>query len=184
MQQFQNAYRRREIEPYVTLLAPEFVFVLQEVDATNLPEGFWDRDQDSTCTRAMFDSNQVVDIRLSWDWFDPQPSTTTAGASASRIAVIVHLDVDIDGGFTTLRIPGDTHHIFLRQGIAENGEDTDHWFISEWRDLGNADGTGKPQAVESTTWGNVKVAFCEGCDEQVWLAVLECCDRVGMVLLG
>ena len=132
----QVSYRRREINPYATLLAPEFIFVFQEDDAVNLPVGFWNKDEDSTGTRSLFESVAVVDVRITLNWFAPEPALTTGGEEAQRIAVITNLDVDIDGGVTTLRVPGETQHFFFRLGREENGEDTARWYMSEWRDLG------------------------------------------------
>jgi hypothetical protein len=141
----QVSYRRREIDPYANLLAPEFIFVFQEGDATEIPEGFWNKDEDSTGTRSLFESIQVVDVRISLNWFPGESAVTSNNEPALRIAVITNLDVDVDGGATTLRVPGDQQHFYFRQGREENGEDPTRWYISEWRDLGNAGGTGAPR---------------------------------------
>ena len=143
----QVSYRRREINPYANLLAPEFIFVFQEDDAVGLPVGFWNKDEDSTGTASLFDAVQVVDIRITLNWFDPEPAVTTALEDAQRVAVITNLDVDIDGGATTLRVPGDQQHFYFRPGKEDRGEDPNRWFLSEWRDLGNAGGAGAPRVA-------------------------------------
>src|SRR5262245_41688334 len=59
----QTAYKRRNIGHYATLLAPEFVFQFQPVDANQIGTNFWTRDQDSVGTRALLVTTEVSDIR-------------------------------------------------------------------------------------------------------------------------
>jgi hypothetical protein len=150
------SYRRREIDPYANLLAPEFIFVFQEDDATGIPEAFWTASEDSAGTASLFGC--IVDIRLEMEWFEPADATTTGGEPALRVAAIANLDVDIDDA-TTLRVSGTLQHFFFRPGKVENGEDPDRWFLSEWRDLGDAGSAGAPTLGERFSGGRVESIF-------------------------
>src|SRR5215468_6064970 len=47
----QVSYRNREIEHYAVLLAPEYIFKFQPIDANDIGTPSWSREQDSTGTR-------------------------------------------------------------------------------------------------------------------------------------
>ena len=49
----QVSYRRREIEKYAQILAPEFRFRFQPIDQNEIGKEFWTHDEDSVGTRAL-----------------------------------------------------------------------------------------------------------------------------------
>ena len=151
----QLSYRQREIKEYAKLLAPEFVFKFQPIDANAIGTEFWTRDQDSTGTRALLTTSLVSDIRLDLFWGAKDGTVDkTAPPDSVRIRIITtDLEVDQTDGITWLIT--DQQDFFFRQGKAENGEDPTHWFIYEWDDLPTAAAPGL-RAGGGTTWGNLK----------------------------
>ncbi|NNF08314.1 MAG: hypothetical protein HKN21_16245, partial [Candidatus Eisenbacteria bacterium] len=132
LQDLETAWIRREIREYTKLMANEFVFVFQEDDADGIPEGFWNKDDDSTGVARIFDSSQVTAIRSDLTWGQPEPGQLTATTEVEATRTIVFdtfLDVDLDGGETTLRVDGDVQWFFFREGVEAEGEDPDRWYI-------------------------------------------------------
>lgn len=64
VENLQTAYRKQNIEEYAKLLAPEFRFKFQSVDASEIGLEYWNKDQDSTGTDALFRTPLVSDIRI------------------------------------------------------------------------------------------------------------------------
>lgn len=144
LQDIEESWRRREINEYIKLMAPEFVFVFQQDDAFGIPEGFWNRDDDSTGVANIFDSPEVTAIRTDLTWGQPESGqlTTTEEEATRSIVFDTFLDVDLNGGETTLRVDGDVQWFFFRRGDEAKNEPTDRWYIIEWQDLGS---TTKPR---------------------------------------
>ena len=108
----------------------------------------------SAGTGSLFRSIRVSDIAIDLRWFEPESAQTSSGQDAQRVVVTAFLDVDIDGGATTLRINNEQQIFFFAPGNPAEGEDPDRLYIVEWRDVG---ATAKPGlAVENTTWGSIK----------------------------
>ena len=153
----QLSYRQREINEYVKLLAPEFIFKFQPLDANDIGTQFWTRAQDSTGTRALLTTTLVSDIHLNligggWDLSidssDPVDSV--------RVPIITtELQIDQTDGITWFVT--DQQDFFFRQGKAENGENPAHWLIYEWDDLPTLGAPGI--STNRTTWGKVKSQY-------------------------
>jgi len=133
------SYQRREIVHYAPLLGNEFIFHFLPKDAPDIPNGEWNRDQDSTGTYRLFNDATVVGIAIALKWFAPV-SDTIQGEAVQRVEVsYTDLKVDINGGETTLQVQGDRQNFYFQQGD-QLGEDPDRWYIVDWEDLGTADG--------------------------------------------
>jgi len=153
----QESYKRREIQHYAELLAPEFRFYFQPLDAATHGE-YWNRDQDSTGTDAFFRTNLVSTILIELV-YGPSEVPTEAGfdPDVRKIRINqVQLEVDQTDG-TTLLVT-DLQDMYFRPGRAAAGEDTTRWYLLEWRDLPSA-GAPKPRTTRSTTWGSVKARY-------------------------
>jgi hypothetical protein len=169
----QEAYDRKEIEPYADILATDFVFKFQEIDVTELNIDQWNRDQDSTGTAALFGTPLVGDIRIDLIHGPSEVSTETFPLVEGEVRTIrinpTQLEVDQIGGDqagTTFQVTGDIQDMFFRRGNAAAAEDTTRWFLFEWRDLPDPSGTtGAPgviqtastgdQALRDVTWGEL-----------------------------
>jgi len=151
----QLSYRQREIKEYAKLLAPEFVFKFQPIDANDIGTDHWTRDQDSTGTQAMLTTTLVSDIHLNLVGGTRDVSIdASAPVDSVRIRIVTtDLQVDQTDGITW--VVTDQQDFFFRQGKAENGEDPTHWFIYEWDDLPTVAAPGL-RAGGGTTWGNLK----------------------------
>jgi len=154
----QASYRNREIKEYAKLLAPEFTFKFQPLDANDLGTPTWTRDQDSTGTRALLMTNEVSDIRI-----DLVPGgrdstvDTTPPVDSLRVRIVTtDLEVDQIDGITW--VVTDQQDLFSRQGKASQGEDPTHWIIYEWRDLPTLPSSVLTGAAP-TTWGKLKSKY-------------------------
>jgi len=141
----QVAYRRREIGPYAKLLGNEFIFHFLPADAEEIPDGKWNKDQDSTGTFNLFNDVDVTRITISLQWYAPK-ADTLLGEPVQLVEVsFTDLKVDIDGGNTTLQVNGD-RQLFAFQKGDQPGEDPDRWYFVDWEDQGSL-GSGKPGPV-------------------------------------
>jgi hypothetical protein len=165
----EEAYRRKEIEPYARILAPEFVFKFQQVDVLELNIDQYNHDQDSTGTAGLFGTPLVGDIRINLIHGAAEPPTET-GFPEGTLKIRINptqLEVDQIGGDkagVTYQVDGDIQDMFFRRGNAEAGEDTTRWFLFEWHDI--PDPSGAPSAigpasveggktVERVSWGEL-----------------------------
>jgi hypothetical protein len=174
------AYQYQEIDTYAKLLAPDFVFKFQPVDALDLGFDTWNRDQDLAGTGALFATPLVggITIALIHGPSTVAPGTFNTVEGEVRFIRInpTFLEVDIVGGDmagTALRVDGDIQDMFFRHGNAAADEDTTRWFLFEWRDIPDPSGTGRapgirttgtvaPAAIEDGTWGRIKTFFTDG----------------------
>ena len=158
----QFSYRRREIEEYAKLFAPEFIFNFQPIDANQIGTEFWTRDQDSTGTRALLTTSQVSDIRLNLVYGARDlTADTTPPVDSLRIRIIT-TDLQVDQTDGTTWVVTDQQDFVFRQGKTSNGENSTHWFIYQWDDLPTLAAPIRP-GVQSpltgalqTTWGKIK----------------------------
>src|SRR5215831_12340378 len=60
----QVSYRRREVDEYAKLLAPEYVFKFQPIDANTIGKDHSTRTEDSTGTASLLKTTEVSQIRL------------------------------------------------------------------------------------------------------------------------
>jgi hypothetical protein len=167
MQQLLTAYKRREIDPYATLLTKRFEFTFQEGDVGDLGDQLT-FEQDSLFTRNMFESPDVVDVRLSMTW---QPPTEELWENEPSLRIVLSdllLDVEQSNN-VTLRVSGQTQHYYFQLGRPEDGEDGTRYYIRAWRDIGgSAAGSGprtldtpvlyeeNGKVVEEVTWGELR----------------------------
>jgi len=157
VEQLQFAYGERDIEAYADLLAPEFQFYFQPIDVAGLGVEYWNADQDSTGTGALFGTNQVSSILIDLTYGPPQvPTEVGFDPDVRKIRLTgVQMEVNLING-TTLLVT-DTQDMYFRPGREANGESPDRWYLLEWRDLPPASAP-KPQ-VAPITWGFIKAAF-------------------------
>lgn len=167
----QTSYRRREIDQYTKLLAPEFVFVFQPADAGQIPNGTWNRDADSLGTGALFRTPDVSNIRIDLLFGAAEKPQETGFAEDVRQIRIktTFLEVNESASGITLQIT-DPQDFFFRPGRTENGEDPGTWFLLEWRDLPSVSSPGHPlnlrerslslsPETETSTWGKLKSKY-------------------------
>lgn len=153
----QTSYKNREIKEYAKLLAPEFKFEFQPIDANTIGEDHWTRDEDSTGTRALFTATLVSEIRINLV-YQQKDSTVDISPPVDSVKVRIvttHLEVDqIDGITWVVR---DQQDLFFRKGKTANGENSQHWFLYQWDDLPSLASPGLPGA--GTTWGSIKYQY-------------------------
>jgi hypothetical protein len=153
----QTSYRNREIKEYAKLLAPEFKFVFQPIDANTIGTDSWNRDQDSTGTCALLATTQVSEIRIQLTHGARDATLDTSPPVDSVKVRIVTTDLQVDQTDGTTWVVSDQQDLFFRTGKAANGENPQHWFIYEWDDLPSL---GSPVlAGGGSTWGSLKAMF-------------------------
>jgi hypothetical protein len=157
----QTVYKRRDFSHYMELLAPEFVFRFEPLDAADLGTPFWTRDQDSTGTKALLTTNEVSSIRLYLTFGSPDTSINTPGTpvDSSRVRIIItDLQVDQTDGVTW--VVTDQQEFYFRKGRAAEGQNPERWFIYEWEDLPTLlMGATHPTPVAPITWGKLKTRY-------------------------
>jgi hypothetical protein len=153
----QFSYRRREIEEYAKLLAPEFIFKFQPIDANEIGTNFWTRDQDSVGTRALLTTSQVSDIRLNLIYGARDLTVDTKPPVDSLRIRIITTDLQVDQTDGTTWVVTDQQDLFFRQGKSSLGEDPTRWFIHEWDDLPSLAAPGL--AGQLATWGKLKTLY-------------------------
>jgi len=151
----QISYRRREINEYAKLLAPEFIFKFQPIDVDDIGTEFWTRDQDSTGTRALLTTTYVSDIRLSLIYGARDLAVDSTPPVDSLRIRIVTTDLQVDQTDGTTWVAAGQQDMYFRKGIESNGENPDHWWLYEWDDLPaiSSPGLSGPATV---SWGNLK----------------------------
>jgi len=132
----QASYRNREIERYAAILAPEFTFKFQPIDANDIGTPFWTREQDSTGTKALLTTTEVSDIRINLIYGARDTSVNFPGSPLDSLKIrIITTDLQVDQTDGTTWVVTDQQDMFFRKGIETNGEDPTHWWLYEWDDL-------------------------------------------------
>ncbi len=136
LQNLQVSYQRREIEEYVKLLDPVYIFKFQQADIPpDLPREYWNRDEDSTMVAALFDNPDVVRISLDFGPFAAEDAGRLDEPQANRIRLThVRIEVELRDG-TTLQAGSDLMDMYLGRGRAAAGTDSTKWYIFEWQDF-------------------------------------------------
>ena len=155
------SYLERDIDQYIKLLAPEFIFKVQPVDVAAYGE-FFTRDQDSAGTEALFTSPLVSNIRILLTYgaaIDSIEAGFPPGTKKIRVQP-TFLEVDETTGITW-QVDGDIQDMFFRRGIAENGENSAYWFLIEWRDIPGGGTAPRAGTLDpgGTTWGRIKARY-------------------------
>jgi hypothetical protein len=161
-----ESYRRKDIDQYIKLLAPEFIFKFQPVDAQAIETDFWTRDQDSTGTDGLFRTPLVSEIRITLT-HGPADTARELDLPDGTMKIRINptfLEVDqVDG--ITWQVDGDIQDMFFRTGDPAAGQDSTHWFLIEWRDIPDPAGApgalgpltdGSRAAVHQTSWGMLR----------------------------
>jgi hypothetical protein len=158
----QFVYVHRDIEQYAKLLAPEFRFVFQPIDAQEITQDSWTREEDLAGTRALFEAPVVTSITIDLvhgpavDADDPE---LPPGAKEIRINQ-TFLQVDESTGITW--VVSDIQDLFFRSGDATLDEDPDLWFLFDWRDIPSTGAPRTPASGEQeTTWGKLKSRYIQ-----------------------
>src|SRR5262245_55532994 len=159
------SYRNREIEHYAEILGPDFIFRFQPIDADDIGSPFWTRDQDSTGTRALFNSPDVSDIRIDLIFGDRDTAINEPGTPLDSLKIrIITSDLQVDQTDGTTWLVQDQQDMFFRKGIEANGENPDYWWLYEWDDLPSLNtapgmrplSTGASRTQEyATSWGRL-----------------------------
>ena len=130
------SYERREIEPYAVLLDPQFIFRFQTKDVpVGLERDYWNRDEDSTGTAALFNATtEVSKISLELGAYSSVDAGRVDMPGAKRIRLTnVKLEVEQFNG-TTFVVQGDIQDMYFRRGRVEVGTDSTKWYLAEWQD--------------------------------------------------
>ena len=168
LENFQLAYKVRDIAAYSRLLATDFQFYFDPITRDQLGGlEYWTRTQDSLSTEVLFTAPEVARIVIDLEW--PQGSAAGAGFlpptphhTWTKIFVTdVYLDVDfaaVGQDVTTYRIENQTQRFFFRRGRAypPSGPADTLVYLVEWRDQGVSGFLGAGLARESTTWSAIK----------------------------
>jgi len=155
----QLSYRQREINEYVKLLAPEFIFKFRPADANVVGAEFWTRDQDSTGTRALLTTTLVSEIRLDLIG-GPRDVSIDASAPVDSVRIrIVTTDLQVDQTDGITWVADAQQDMYFRQGKAENGEDPVRWLLYRWDDSPPLPAISEFQAGGHTSWGNLKFLY-------------------------
>jgi hypothetical protein len=154
----QASYRMREIEHYSALLAPEFIFKYQPMDASDIGAFSWTRGQDSTATRALLTTTQVSDIRISLT-YGARDSSVNLSLPIDSLKIRITTDLQVDQTDVTTWVVTDQQDLFFRKGRPENREDPTRWFIYEWEEKMAPPDTILPQGARSITWAGLKALY-------------------------
>jgi len=171
LQNFQVAYRTRQIDEYAKLLAADFQFYLDPVTATQLGIGSWTRTQDSLATERLFILPEVTKVVIELDW-RPR-SAVNAGLPPPRekwtklFISETYLDVDFtpagqDTNTITFRVENQQQRFFFRRGRTNppSGPADTLVYIVEWHDQGVSGGLRAPKTlVTNATWSSIKTRF-------------------------
>jgi hypothetical protein len=161
-----TAYQLRNVDEYAKLLAPEFIFKFQPVDAQEIAKEFWTRDEDIAGTGALFGATVVTTIAVSLGHGPDVPAEDLELPDDARKIRIdqVMLQVDETTGITWQVY--DLQDMFFRLGDATLGENPDHWFLIEWRDIPStaaplpaAGSFIGPASSLPSTWGKIKSQY-------------------------
>ena len=155
----QLSYRRREIKEYAKLLAPEFIFKFQPIDANEIGTNFWTRDQDSTGTRALLTTNLVSEIRINLIYGVRDTTINFPGTPMDSLKIrIITTDLQVDQTDGTTWVVTDQQDMFFRKGLEAHGENPNYWWLYEWDDLPFL--TSQVfAAAHMTTWGKLKTKY-------------------------
>ena len=152
----QHSYRRREIEAYAKILAPDFIFKFQPVDQSTIGKESWTRDEDSVGTRALLTSPEVAEIRIALLYSGRDTTVNFPGTPIDSVTIrILTTNLEVDQTNDISWVVADQQEMYFRKGISANGENAAHWFMYEWHDL---PGSTSPRLLVGgeTTWGMIK----------------------------
>ena len=154
----QVSYRNREIEHYAQILAPEFIFKFQPLDANDIGSDFWTRDQDSTGTRALLTATLVSDIQINLIYGARDTTINFPRTPLDSLKIrIINTDLQVDQTDGITWVVTDQQDMFFRKGKAENGENPDYWWLYEWDELPTPALLGV--GISPTTWGKLKTEY-------------------------
>ena len=172
---FQVAWRTRNIGRYSQLLAEDYRFYFDNETRTHmgLPP-YWTTAEESTQVGNLFNSQQVagIYIALKWPLGTAHPATEPGRENWVYLDVLdVLLEVDLtpttdlpEG--VTLQVDDQKQRYYFRRGKTEPAAPGDTLFyLTEWRDYGSGSGylsnsgVSRPTTSESSTWGGIKAIF-------------------------
>ena len=132
----QVSYRRREIQEYAKILAPEFIFKFQPVDQGTIGKEFWTHDEDSVGTEALLEAPVVQEIVISLLFSGRDTTWNTPGTPVDTLKIrILTTDLQVNQTDDISWVVTDQQDMFFRSGKPENGEDPTRWFLYEWDDI-------------------------------------------------
>jgi hypothetical protein len=166
---FQEAWRARDIDAYVRILAEDYRFYLDPITQSEAGVASWGVAEDSAAVGRLFESEFVTKIAIELTWpGDPRPSGRPELPGWVYVDVLdVFLDVDFKPTgqeVTTFRIEDQTQRFHFRRGIAPGdtlpeSPTSERWFLVEWQDFGVGgfrSGFGPAPADVATSWSQVK----------------------------
>jgi hypothetical protein len=158
----QAAYNRKEFEPYLDLLAPEFIFKLQPGDALpGLGRDYWTFSEDSLGTLSLLTTGFVSQVEVDLTYGAAEPATEPGLVGTMKVRIEPTYLAVHDVGGETFIVNGDIQHMFFRRG---EGGNSDRWYMVEWRDMPGPASSRRPlgpwsPTVVPSTWGRVKQHF-------------------------
>jgi hypothetical protein len=164
----QASYLLREIDEYAKLLAPEFIFLDQPVDAQELAERFWTgegdkhlwtRDEDIAGTRALFEATVVASISIDLDHGPAEAAEDMSLPDNTKKIRINQLFLHVDETSGVTWVVTQVQEFFSRPGDPDLGENPDSWFLVAWREIPSATAPSSPASVRGTTWADLKVRY-------------------------
>jgi hypothetical protein len=160
----QVSYRERDCAAYARILAPEFRFRFQPIDANTIGKEFWTFVPDSAGTCALFSSPEVSEIRIQLT-YGGRDSTIDISPPVDSLTIrIVTSDLQVDQTDGVTWVVSDQQNMFFRKGLAARGENPNHWWIYQWDDLPTLSSAGPPRTpgptpAKLTTWGGLKARY-------------------------
>ena len=166
IENLQRAYRMRDINAFMQLLAADYQWYFDPVTREQLGIEFWTRTEDSLATAALFSCPEVKRIEIELGW--PAGSAMDAGFLPPRVNWTklflsdVFLDIDIkpeDQETTTFRDEQQQQRFYFRRGRTNppSGPADTLVYIVEWQDKGATNSLGVGLAAsERVTWGGIK----------------------------
>jgi len=170
IENLQRAYRDRDCDAYLRILAPEFKFQFQPIAADPIGEQFWtrngDSNEDSTDTCALLRSPDVSAIRINLTYQGRDTTVNFPGTPLDSVKIrIVTTDLQVDQIDGTTCVVSDQKDMFFRKGLVTLRENPNRWWLYEWDDLPTLSSSASPpRATEPTsgcflTWGALMTRY-------------------------
>jgi len=153
------AHKNRDLGAYTALVAPEFKFFFVPLDVDDVGAESWNKTQDSIGTAALFHEATDIDLTARPTVAeDADPNVFPPGTKRVHLHSVEMTVCELDGITWVVTTDQD---LYLRPGNATAGEDSAHWFLSEWHEIDSitAPDIEGPTAGSPATWGRMKYQY-------------------------
>jgi hypothetical protein len=161
------ACERRDFESYKAALAPEFRFLFPapgEEAPVSCRTGTWTLDDELKAMERLFAWTELERIRVSFPHGEAEPASEVGMEGTWRIRVTDHY-LEVTAPPNAWVSKDDLHEFYFRAGKESAGENPQHWFLLEWREIllqqKPAPLQGGPTPVLGTHWSQIKCLFAD-----------------------